>query len=449
MLINNSDMVVHIIHGTHISTKSLVNLSPDDYIQSQIDTITSYVNTLVQHKIGQRHLVVCPEYFLTYKDREHPGSTKEEYKKYLTRLSDVPSYVILVPGTCIRKKTSNSTYDDLLDLHTNLDLDGDSYISQIMKDFVKQEIEHHHQRLVNKYPQLNSLANYRKQVYKKAFEDKKDSFQNTYVISKISNSDTTNFIKNEYSKFEINKNNGQMSFVFNTLNVIYNKKNVYKYNKRSFWNEKKPQDDSIYMPLNLNYDHTLTLDNQVNFSFEICYDHKIKVRYNDIKNSQAKPSDYHIILSDIVNNDLDIYLAPYLVHSSTDNRNSGLFVWNNHSYIEHKPCSHASILNSKTNTKYQVDIHCSFSYISKQNPNSIELNSCSQSQPRKLIKTQNPNNLGLLNRNVSQEHSLSGHNLQSKYKYINKKGFKLYNKNKYLNGMIQNKLASSGTEEHF
>ncbi|KEI35185.1 hypothetical protein FRA_40c09270 [Francisella sp. W12-1067] len=369
MSINNSDMVVHIIHGDHISTKSLANLSPDDYIQSQIDTIKSYVNTLVQYKTGQRHLVVCPEYFLTYKDREHPGSTKEEYKKYLTRLSNIPPYVVLVPGTCIRKKSINSTYDDLLDLHTSLaqkkDKNNDT-ISQQIKD-VERKLYSHKPRLVNKYPQLNSLANYRYQVYKKAFEDKKDNFQDTYVVSEVSSLDTTNFIKNEYSKFGVN-NIKQMNFVFNTLNVIYNNKNVYKYNKRSFWNEKKSQADSIYMPFNFNYNHILWVD-KINFSFEICYDHKLKIRYNDIKNNQAKPSDYHIILSDTISTYLDTYLAPYLVHSSTDKRNSGLFVWNNSSYVKHYPCSYASISNNITSTQYKVNIHYSYSYTDKQNLN--------------------------------------------------------------------------------
>ncbi|QIV94766.1 ankyrin repeat domain-containing protein [Allofrancisella frigidaquae] len=369
MSINNSDMVVHIIHGAHVHTKSLANLSPDDYIQSQIDTIKGYANTLVQHKIGQRHLVICPEYFLTYKDKEHPGSTKEEYKKYLTGLSNIPAYVILVPGTCMRKKPVNSIYDDLLDLHTSLVQKNDTEdntISQQIKNTVEQELDYHKPRLANKYPQLNSLANYRYQVYKKAFE--KTNFQNIYAVSKVSSLNAINFIRNEYSKFDVN-NIKQMNFVFNTLNVIYNKKNVYKYNKRSFWNEKKSQTDSIYMPLNLNYGHTLTLDNQINFSFEICFDHRLKIRYNDIKNNQAKPSDYHIVLSDSVNSDFNTYLAPYLIHSSTDILNSGLFVWDNSSYVKHYPCSHTSILNSKTNTRYQVHIHYSYSYTDKQNLN--------------------------------------------------------------------------------
>ncbi|KEI35184.1 hypothetical protein FRA_40c09260 [Francisella sp. W12-1067] len=371
MSINNSDMVVHIIYGDHESTKNLPNLSPDGYIQSQIETIKSYANTLVQHKVGQRHLVVCPEYFLTYKDSDHSGSTKEEYKKYLIGLSNIPSYVILVPGTCVRKKPVNSAYDDLLDLHTSLvqkkDKDKDETISQQIQD-VEKELYHHKPRLVNKYPQLNSLANYRYQVYKNAFDDKKSSLQNTYVVNRVSNSDTTNFIKNEYSKFDVN-NIKKMSFVFNTLNVIYNKKNIYKYNKRSFWNEKKSQVDSIYMPLNLNYGNTLTIDNKMNFSFEICFDHNKKIRYNDIKNNQAKPSDYHIVISDTVSNHLDTYLAPYLVHSSTENRNSGLFVWDGGSYVKHPPCSYASILNSVTNVKYRVNIHYSYSYTDKQKLN--------------------------------------------------------------------------------
>ncbi|MBK2043528.1 hypothetical protein IB642_00650 [Allofrancisella guangzhouensis] len=111
------------------------------------------------------------------------------------------------------------------------------------------------------------------------------------------------------------------------------------------------------------------IDNKMNFSFEICFDHNKKIRFNDIKNNKAKPSDYHIILSDAVSNHLDTYLAPYLVHSSTDSRNSGLFVWNKSSYVKHHPCSYASISNSITNAKYKVKIHYSYSYTDKQNLN--------------------------------------------------------------------------------
>ncbi|QIV95818.1 hypothetical protein E4K63_02830 [Allofrancisella inopinata] len=300
-----------------------------------ISHLTSYYNTYCNN--ADNHIVILPEYSLYGHSIDGSISIcQQEWKKLKSTLSQslTRKNCVFIIGTVMRRKKVVDHFTELknkiVDLNNFLD-ENNNYICLVENhelELLQRNITIEEQRLKNnnKIP----AEFHRKDRYIKHYE----SHKGTYYKCNVMNLNIQNEIQYIEKGLDTLKTKPDSQMVLNTALCIL-PTGIYKYNKITNFNEVDNTDNLLYMPGSIlqHYNMLNCFDNTFKASLEICMDHSSNIRKKFL-DYKGQTELYHIILSDYVETNISTYLSKYILHSSTNNNEHGIWIWNGANYTK-------------------------------------------------------------------------------------------------------------------